>query len=274
MIKENNDDIKTTYEEFLNSISRETKNKVLSKKEEQELFKKIELSKDIDLNYILTCKLTEKQKHKLIYNNVFTRKELSEYNGYIIEDNIDLYIELLCDKEKARKKLFIYNQKLVIFLAEKYKKEGFDVMDLIMEGNIGLNRAIDTYEYKRNLHFSNYAIRCIRTNIYIITVKKDNLVPFSNCVGEDMVMLQKELSEIDSLTITEEMIIKQEEINELYSILHILLDKEKEMILLKYGFTDEKNVTCKSLQRRFDCSKQTIYSREKKILQKIKKEMV
>ena len=66
---------------------------------------------------------------------------------------------------KAKKEMMEANQRLVISIAKKYTNRGLLFLDLIQEGNIGLMKAVDKFEYRRGDKFSSYAIRWIRQAI-------------------------------------------------------------------------------------------------------------
>ena len=67
--------------------------------------------------------------------------------------------------EDAKRRLSAGNLRLVVSIAKKYRNRGMSFLDLIQEGNTGLMRAVDKYEYKRGYKFSTYATWWIRQAI-------------------------------------------------------------------------------------------------------------
>lgn len=164
-IIENDEVVNMVYGSF-NDLLEKAANKDLIKTNDQmiidNLLKISELAKIIKNNSLLSsdeeafldyCIEKRDLSLKMLNKEEFTAEELKKLK-------VDIF-----KSQRAKEKLAETNLRLVVSIAKKYVGRGMSFLDLIQEGNMGLMKAVDKYDYNRGFKFSTYATWWIRQAI-------------------------------------------------------------------------------------------------------------
>lgn len=192
----------------------------------------------------------------------------------------DRYLRLLKEgdeeqKKLARETLTIHNMRLVAHIAKKYQNVDEDMEDLISIGTIGLIKAVESFDASKG-KLSTYASRCIDNELLMLLrfkKKTSREVSLYDPIGTD-----KEGNEISLLDVTgkeQEDIFdhleKDERLKKLPELLETrLTDREREIIVMRYGLSDGREVTQRMVGKKLGISRSYVSRIEKRALEKMR----
>ena len=191
----------------------------------------------------------------------------------------DEYVKkaLLGDKN-ARNKLIEHNLRLVAHIVKKYDNKN-ETDDLISIGTIGLIKGIDSYSYKHGTRITTYCARCIENEILMNyrTNKKNN----KNISINDSIGFDKDGNEITILDILKTPdpdfamdIHTKNNLKLLKKYFNVLNEREKEIIIKRYGLNNVKETTQKEIAKELKISRSYVSRIEKRALTKMLKEFI
>lgn len=194
----------------------------------------------------------------------------------------EIYLERLREKEEnirneAKQILIERNLRLVAHIAKKYQGTEVEMEDLISIGTVGLIKAILSYDKDKKSKLGTYAARCIENEILMhfrARKKCSREVSIYEPIGTDKegneinlldIIEVEQADVIDNMQITEDIKRLQEGIDT------ILEDREREILLMRYGLRGQKELTQREIGEKLNISRSYISRIEKKALQKLKK---
>lgn len=186
-------------------------------------------------------------------------------------------LELMANGDKnARAVLIERNLRLVSHIVKKYYSKTNDTDDLISIGTVGLIKAVDSFDYTKGTRLATYAARCIENELlmYFRGLKKqENDVYLGDTIDKDKDGNPLTIEDVisDDRDLAENVEIK-ERWEQVKAIIENMSDeREREIIILRYGLNNKKPLTQREVAQRLNISRSYVSRIEKKILCDIRK---
>ncbi|MGI6435362.1 MAG: RNA polymerase sporulation sigma factor SigE [Syntrophomonadaceae bacterium] len=178
----------------------------------------------------------------------------------------------------VKAKLIEHNLRLVVYIAKKFENTGINIEDLVSIGTIGLIKAVNTFEPKKNIKLATYASRCIENEILMYlrrNLKNRGEVSLDEPLNVDWDGNELLLSDV--LGTDGDMIYKriEHEVEKslLWQAMHKLSNREKTIIQLRFGLRDGLEKTQKEVADILGISQSYISRLEKRILKRLQREI-
>ena len=181
--------------------------------------------------------------------------------------------------ELAKKTLVERNLRLVVYIAKKFENTGVELEDLISKGTIGLMKAINTFNISKNIKLATYASRCIENEILMYLRRSNRIkgeISIDEPLNQDGDGNELLLSDIlgTEPDITSRGI--EDEVDKvlLKASIEKLSNREKNIMELRFGFISGTEKTQKEVADMLGISQSYISRLEKKIMNKMKKDIL
>lgn len=189
-------------------------------------------------------------------------------------------IEGLMNKdEESRQKLIEHNLRLVVYIAKKFENTGVDIEDLISIGTIGLIKAVNSFDVNKQIKLATYASRCIENEILmhlrkVVRTKSElSLDEPLNVDWEGNVLLLSDILGTDSDIIYRD-VEKDVDREILLKSFEMLTKRELDIIKMRFGVLGAEKKTQKEIADLLGISQSYISRLEKKVMTKLRNEII
>ena len=187
----------------------------------------------------------------------------------------ELFIRMKNGDSLAKEKIVLHNLRLVIVVLKRYYTCGVNLEELISVGNIGLMKAINTFDINKNLEFSTYAVVCIN-NEMLMYLRKDkwnlNMVSMDNLINNGSMLTY------ESAIVSDEDIVLDYEDKNIYQIIleiiNNLPERECMCIMLFYGLGGYEKVGQKDIASMLNITQPQVSKLIKRAIDKVRNELI
>lgn len=181
--------------------------------------------------------------------------------------------------EQARQTLIEHNLRLVTHIAKTYYHPKVELMELIQEGNLGLIEAVDRFNPEMGLRFSTFAVWWIRKRILRYLGRSEDLVwldtPIKGEEGEalclgDTIMDEETILGGPACEGQDTQLEQEESRQQMLKRIERLSKREKEVLMMLYGITEERALTPQEVAERLGVSIRRFYHIRDRALKKLK----
>ena len=194
-----------------------------------------------------------------------------EEEGYLLK-------RLKTGDDTVRTMLIEHNLRLVVYIARKFENTGVSVDDLSSIGTIGLIKAVNTFDPHKNIKLATYASKCIENEILMFLRRNYKVkmeVSFDEPLNVDWDGNELLLSDI--LGTESDLILKNIELEVEKKLLYLAMEKlnerERRIMELRFGLRGSEEKTQKEVAEMMGISQSYISRLEKRIFQRLKKEI-
>ena len=226
-----------------------------------------------------------------IYAKIINQDELENLPIYYIggsinlppplkpEEEEELLIQLENGNTEIRQTLVERNLRLVVYIAKKFENTGVGLEDLISIGTIGLMKGVNTFNTEKKIKLATYASRCIENEI-LMYLRRSNRIKGEvsideplNKDGDGNELLLSDILGTDP-DITSRRIEDEVDKSLLKASIEKLNSRERNIMELRFGFISGNEKTQKEVADMLGISQSYISRLEKKIINKMKKEIM
>ena len=229
-------------------------------------------------------------------------KEIGKVPLLSAEEEIELAKRMENGDEAAKKRLAEANLRLVVSIAKRYVGRGMLFLDLIQEGNLGLIKAVEKFDYRKGYKFSTYATwwirqaitRAIADQARTIRIPVHMVETINKLIRVSRQLLQELGREPTPEEIAKEMDMSVERVREilkisqepvpvpadaaaftllkeqLVEVLSTLTDREQKVLRLRFGLDDGRARTLEEVGKEFNVTRERIRQIEAKALRKLR----